>query len=185
MPPIVKKPASIKRLIKVDGTEIFNFYSKLSENDWSIENKAKENNFPCFHHTQHIIFRFIEGNLDPKIIYSNPIWEIAKPIFLPLFDQISDHYKFSKPCYPKVMLARLQAGHVINKHVDGAGSNKLTHKIHIPLQTNSDAIMIVEDHEMHLEKGYAYEVNNLISHGVQNTGKVDRIHLIIEVFDDL
>ena len=91
--------------------------------------------------------------------------------------------RFSTSVYPKVMLARLAAGAVIDRHVDGAGSNVFTHKIHVPIQTNGRVRVFINDRCFQLAEGRAYEVNNLAAHAVENLGQTDRIHLIFEVFD--
>ena len=82
-----------------------------------------------------------------------------------------------------MMLARLAKGGVIEKHVDGAGSNLLTHKIHVPLVTNEKVWFEVGSTVFHLEPGLAYELNNIRPHGVRNDGDHDRIHLIFEIMD--
>jgi hypothetical protein len=92
-------------------------------------------------------------------------------------------YALQKPVYPKVMLARLAAGAVIDRHADGGGSNLFTHKIHVPIQTSEQALMFIGDKSFHLKEGRAYEVNNLAPHAVKNSGVIDRIHLIFEVFE--
>ena len=35
----------------------------------------------------------------------------------------------------------------------------------------------------YLEKGYIYEINNALVHGVENNSNEDRIHLIIDFID--
>ncbi|WP_264944744.1 aspartyl/asparaginyl beta-hydroxylase domain-containing protein [Sphingomonas canadensis] len=92
-------------------------------------------------------------------------------------------YRFRRPQFPKAMLARLRAHGVIERHVDGAGSNLRTHKIHVPLITNPKVVTTLGDREFHLEAGRAYEVNNVAPHAVRNDGDADRIHFIFEVFD--
>ena len=81
------------------------------------------------------------------------------------------------------MLAKLQPGQIIDRHIDKQKSNFITHKIHIPIQTNPEAKFCVKDKSFHLQEGYAYEVNNIVSHGAENNGKQPRIHLIFEIFD--
>ncbi len=99
-------------------------------------------------------------------------------------DQVARHYDYSHPAYPKVMLARLAAGYSIDRHKDVARSNLYTHKIHIPLVTNPQVKFMVDNSVHFLMEGKAYEVNNIVSHAVDNSGKIDRIHFIFEVFDD-
>ncbi len=81
------------------------------------------------------------------------------------------------------MLARLLAGQEIDRHVDGTGSNLLTHETHVPLQTNPDALFTIEDDTRHLAYGNAYEVNNIVRHAAVNRGAEHRVHLIFEHFD--
>lgn len=181
---IVKKPKDYKELGKVDISGLKDIISSLTENFWKIEDSRKENDFPVFHHTQHIIFRFIHRNLNHNQYYSNPIWDIWKPILIPIMNQAIEPYNFKSPTYPKAMFARLKAGHIIDQHIDGRGSNLHTHKIHIPIETNPKAIFSIMDSRKHLEQGIAYEVNNVVLHGVENLGESDRIHFIFEVYDD-
>ena len=157
---------------------------RLSERVWRQEDGAKENNFPCFHHTRHVIFRFIAGNRDPRCFYSQPIWAVWGRMLLPVMARAAALYGYADPVYPKVMLARLEAGHGIDLHVDGGGSHPFTHKVHVPLETNAGAVLRVDGADFHLAAGHAWEVNNLVLHGAFNRGETDRIHLIFEVFED-
>lgn len=179
----ITKPQFIRELGLVDVSDIKQLVARTSERVWNLEDERKENKFECFHHTRHIIFRFIEGNRDHRCFYSNPSWSVWQHHLLPVMEQVIKPYGFEFPIYPKVMLARLAAGAVIDRHSDGTGSHEFTHKIHIPIQTNDQARIIIGDHPFHLIEGHAYEVNNLSPHSVENRGTTDRIHLIFEVYD--
>jgi len=179
----ISKPQFIRELGSVDIAVIKGLVARIAEPVWAVEDERKENQFRCFHDTRHIIFRFIEGMRDHRCFYSNPIWPVWQDYLLPVMDQVVTPYGFRQPVYPKVMLARLAAGAVIDRHVDGAGSNLFTHKIHVPIQTSELARMFIGDRSFHLKEGHAYEVNNLAPHAVENIGPTDRIHLIFEVFD--
>ncbi len=181
---MITKPDGIRELGPVEIGPVKSLVDRLSEKVWALEDERKENNFFCFHHTRHIIFRFIEGNRDHHTFYSTPIWSVWQKVLLPIMEQVVAPYDYSQPTYPKVMLARLGAGHIIDRHVDGRGSNLYTHKIHIPLQTNRQAAFMINDVSYHLEEGYAYEVNNIVPHAVENLGETDRIHFIFELFDN-
>ncbi len=183
MLPHVEKPESVRELGAVDIAKIQPLIVSLPENLWNVEDAKKKNRFSCFHHTRHIVFRFIVENRDPRVFESYPIWDIWRPMLEPLFHQIIAPYGFKEPVFPKVMLARLAAGAEIDRHVDGAGSNLLAHKIHIPIQTNPGATLTSNGLSHHLEEGFAYEVNNIAPHAAENRGDADRIHLIFEVFD--
>lgn len=178
------KPKYLKELGNVDIEPVIKLLLKASENYWSAENTVKENKFNCFHHTQHIVLRFIKRNKNHRDFYDGMGWPFFQPVLQPVFEHVVKSYNFSQPEYPKVMFARLQAKQKIDIHRDGAGSNLHTHKIHIPLQTNSDVKFIIADKQFYLKQGMAYEVNNIVPHGVLNEGDQDRIHLIFEVFNN-
>lgn len=179
----IEKPQPIRALGPVDVSRLKAVVEKVSEQVWNAENSAKENAFAEFHHTRHIVFRFIEGRRDHRVSYDTQAWGAWQGLVRPVLDAIAARYGFSDPDFPKVMLARLAAGHEIDSHIDGADTNRYTHKIHVPLQTNSQAYFDLGDETHVLAEGQAYEVNNLIPHGVRNEGAADRIHLIFELYD--
>ncbi len=185
MPRIVQKPKTVLELGDVDISRLKARVQMLSEAVWQQEDELKENRFDCFHSTDHIVFRFTPGNVDASYFYETQAWAMWKPILLPIMDAVSAYYGYSNRVYCKAMFARLRAGQVIDRHVDGAGSNVHCHKIHVPLQTNPKAVFYAGDEGFYLEEGKAYEVNNVRMHGVENHGDEDRIHFIFEVFDDV
>ena len=161
--PRVEKPATVRRLVRVDAAALAAVVGRLSDEAWRREDDLKENRFPCFHHTRHVVFRFITDNRDPR--------------------PVGAAYGFTEPVFPKAMLPRLEAGQRIDPHVDGYGSNPLVHKVHIPLQTGPGAVLTVDGVTTHLAAGYAWEVNNLALHDAFNGGARDRIHFIFKVFE--
>ncbi len=181
--PRVQKPATVRCLGPIDASALAAQVARLSDEVWRREDADKWNRFFCFHHTRHIIFRFIGGNGDPRRFYSNPGWHFWSQWLLPLMTRTASIYGFAEPVFPKAMLARLEAGQRIDSHVDGAGSNPLVHKVHIPLQTEPGAVLEVNGASTHLATGYAWEINNIVAHGVFNGGTRDRIHFIFEVFE--
>lgn len=179
----IEKPEHYLELGEFHCDDLIEFVNSLSSELWTQENALKENKFPCFHHTEHIIFQFIKGNKDPLDYYSNAIWDVCKPYLMPIMSSIAAQYPYKNPVFPKVMLAKLMSGSYIDPHYDGGGSNLFTHKIHLPLITDPDVKFMVEDEVFHMEPCVAYEVNNIKKHGVVNNSSIDRVHLIFEVFD--
>ncbi len=182
LPPVVK-PDAVRPLGPVDAAPLRALIDRFSERMWNVEDSRKENDFFCFHHTRHVVLRFTRGNRDPRDNYASPAWDVFSPILLPIMEQVIEPYGFRAPAFPKAMFARLEAGQAIDRHVDGAGSNLVTHKIHIPVYTNPDAVFAVNDEPYHLEAGQAYEVNNIAPHAAVNRGTEDRIHFIFEVYE--
>ena len=79
------KTKSIRELGSVDISQLKAWVDKLSDEVWLKETNSRENDFNCFHHTQHIIFRFPDNLLDRTQIHSNPIWKVWQPIFCLLY----------------------------------------------------------------------------------------------------
>lgn len=183
MLPLVEKPATVRDLGPVDAAGLRDMVLRLSDASWQQEDARKENTFPMFHHTRHMIFRFTPGNRDAEEFYDTPAWAVWRGLLQPVMDTAIAPYGFADPVFPKAMLARLEVGQVIDRHVDGAGSNLRTHKIHVPLVTNPGALFQSGDEFIHLAYGRAWEVNNIRPHGGVNRGDADRIHFIFEVFD--
>jgi hypothetical protein len=177
------KPQTFRELGKFDVAELSKLVATLPDSLWAVEDERKENDFTVFHHTQHIIFRFTPGNRDHTKFYTNPIWHVWQSRLLPLMDAITDQYEHQERVYSKIMLARLLPRQIIDRHVDGAGANLYTHKVHVPLITSPHVEFLIEEDVRHLEVGQAYEVNNIVRHGVNNPTDTARVHLIFEHFD--
>ena len=180
----VDKPDTVRRLAPVDAAPLAGVVARLSDTVWNRGSATRENDFFCFAHTRHIIFRFIPlGAATRLCYYANPGWKLWRRWLLPIMAQAAAPYGFAAPVYPKAMLARLTAGRGIDPHTDNGGANPLTHKIHVPLQTNPRSTLTVAGATFHLEAGYAWEVNNLAVHSAFNGGGQDRIHFIFEVLE--
>ena len=179
----VRKPHSVRRLGPVDVAPLRALVARLSDKAWNRENAAKENDFSCFTHTRHIIFRFVPRDLTRPCFYSMPLWNLWQRWLLPVMARAAAPYGLTAPVYPKAMLARLAAGRGIDPHIDHGGMNPLVHKIHVPLETGPRATLTVRGAPFHLRAGHAWEVNNLAPHGAFNGEDHDRIHFIFEVFE--
>ena len=66
--PRVEKPALVRCLGPVDVEALRATVGRLSEEVWRQEDAAKENDYFCFAHTRHIVFRFIEPQLDAAVL---------------------------------------------------------------------------------------------------------------------
>ena len=183
IPPLARKPASgIRPLGPVDIAPLEAILARVTENLWRVESDTRPNNFACFHHTRHIVFRFCDFQ-DIRVFDSYPAWKIWSRSLLPVMDRASAPYGFAQPTYPKAMFASLAAGYGIDVHTDGGAATRRAHKIHVPIRTEPAAVAIVDGVEQHLRRGHAYEINNTLPHGAFNGGSRDRVHFIFEVFD--
>ena len=86
--PRVAKPAQVRRLGTVDVAELRAHVGRVSEKVWRQEDADKENDYLCFTHTRHIVFRFIHRNRTPLHYYSNPIWTVWQRLLLPVMARL-------------------------------------------------------------------------------------------------
>lgn len=89
--------------------------------------------------------------------------------------------KIGKTSVKQAMLTRLKAGLVIPRHKDKGPLTAKTHRIHVPVITNTECIFTVGSDSMNLEPGQIWVIDNVNRyHSVENNGNNDRIHLIID-----
>jgi aspartyl/asparaginyl beta-hydroxylase (cupin superfamily) len=80
----------------------------------------------------------------------------------------------------RAMAAKLLAGANITPHFDAHMTFRASHRIHIPLTTNSRVRFMIDGRPYQFEVGQAYELNNQLTHSVMNTGQKDRINFIFD-----
>ena len=183
-PSRVELPDTFRELGPVDVEPIVRVLTSLSEQFWTVEDARKDNDFVAFHHTQHLILRFLPDRTDLTSWYERPLWTMLRGVVEPVMLRSIERYELQDPVFPKVMFARLAAHAVIDRHTDTAASDLWTHKIHVPIISHPDTTFEIGQTRRHLRVGNAYEVNNIKPHAVENPADTDRIHLIFEVFDN-
>ena len=155
----------------------------IPEELWNAENADKPNRFEALDVTRHIVFRFVANYRDWRDSYDRPLWAEWKHLLEPVMQAATADYGYAHGVYPRVMLARMAAGGVIQPHRDANPAAKWPHKIHVPIVTNDQVIFRVEGAQYVMPEGQAVEVNNMGVHAVENRGGTDRIHLIFEYYD--
>lgn len=181
--PNPRKTQSVRRLGPVDIAALKEAVEALPEELWDRENAAKPNRFEALDRTRHIVFRFVSSPFDWRSFYERPLWNEWEALLGPVLAQATAAYGYERGEFPRVMLARMAPGGVIQPHADANPAAKWPHKIHVPLQTNDDVTFFIAGTPYHLPEGEAVEVNNMTTHAVENRGSTDRIHLIFEYFD--
>lgn len=183
MYPNPRKTTSIRRLGAVDIDRLKAAVLDIPEAQWQAENADKPNRFEALDATAHIVFRFVSNMRDWRTSYARPLWDEWQPLLAPVLEAATADYGYVRGIYPRVMLARMPAGGVIQPHRDANPAAKWPHKIHVPIQTNEKVIFRIEGESHHIAEGEAAEVNNMGVHAVANGGDTPRIHLIFEYYD--
>jgi quercetin dioxygenase-like cupin family protein len=81
----------------------------------------------------------------------------------------------------QAILTRLKPGAKIGRHKDVGPITVKTHRIHIPVITNTECIFTVDDIKKHLSPGEVWIIDNVDKyHSVVNEGRESRVHLIID-----
>jgi hypothetical protein len=183
LPANPRKTLSVRQLGTVDISGIRDAIHAIHEDVWNAEDAGKPNRFQSLDRTQHIVFRFVSSFDDWKQSFDRPIWDEWRERIAPVLQQATAPYGYARGEFPRIMLARMAPGGVIQKHVDSNPAARWPHKIHVPIQTNDQVQFYVEPETYYLEAGQAYEVNNLGPHAVANQGTTSRVHLIFEYYD--
>lgn len=183
MQPNPRKTKQVRRLGTVDIAALKKRVLAIPEAEWDQENADKPNRFEALDKTRHVVFRFVSSLRDWRDSYDRPKWAEWRDVVEPVMQQAVGDYGYADGAYPRIMLARMKAGGVIQPHRDANPAAKWPHKIHVPLLTNSQVTFFVENEGFHMTEGEAVEVNNMATHAVTNAGDTDRIHLIFEYYD--
>lgn len=178
-----RKTTSIRRLGRVDIADLKSAILAISEDQWNEENAKKPNRFEALDATRHIAFRFVDNFRDWRGHHDGRLWDAWRGLIKPVLTAATVAYGYKNGEFPRVMLARMPAGGVIQPHRDANPAARWPHKIHIPIQTNDQVYFYVDGKAYQMGEGEAVEVNNMGVHSVENRGDSDRIHLIFEYFD--
>lgn len=178
-----RKTRAIRALGPVDIDALRASVLAIPEATWDEEDAGKPNRFEALDRTRHIVFRFVDDTRDWRRSHDRAGWAEWRGLLEPVLAQATHAYGYSRSAYPRVMLARMAPGGVIQPHVDSNPAAKWPHKVHVPLVTNPAVGFLVGDTVYHFPEGEAVEVNNLTRHAVRNDGQTDRIHLIFEYYD--
>jgi Aspartyl/Asparaginyl beta-hydroxylase len=183
MYPNPRKTTSIRRLGQVDIAALKSAVKDIPEDIWNLENRDKPNRFEALDTTRHIVFRFVSDFKDWRSSYDRPLWNEWKPLLMPVLEAATSDYGYDRKVFPRVMLARMASGGVIQPHRDANPAAKWPHKIHVPIETNDQVVFFVDGKDYRMAEGEAVELNNMGVHAVENRGSSDRIHLIFECYD--
>jgi quercetin dioxygenase-like cupin family protein len=81
----------------------------------------------------------------------------------------------------QVLFIKLEAGKAIGEHEDDGSYLYRAARHHIPIITNPGVNFIIDGESKHVPEGECWEINNNKLHAVENNGKEDRIHLLIDI----
>ena len=135
--------------------------------------------------TESIIFRYFDNyrNSNDSNYKSHfadqPIFDHYRDVINKILDELRNYYDFSDyMCF----LAKLKPKSDVGTHKDVGGFLEECHRVHIPIKTNSKVFYVIDGVRYNWLKGNIYEFDNTRSHGVLNESKIDRIHLMFNLY---
>lgn len=146
-----------------------------------LDQQHRQETYEVHKQTQSLVLVFTDGSDWPDIEVSKQSgWDCLASVAVPLMHEIIEQHYPPGGTIIRAMAAKLVAGGVIRPHKDSHPSFHASHRIHVPLKTNSRVRFTVDGRPHKFEVGKAYEINNQLNHSVMNKGAEDRIHFIFD-----
>jgi aspartyl/asparaginyl beta-hydroxylase (cupin superfamily) len=176
---IVKKPKKILKLKRTNIEKIKNFVVNISKSEWDEWNFRQKN---FFVHKDTKSYPLIWS--DNEIINNN-LNVYKKCSKSGIIDILNCELDFLCNLYNgrviKCVFAKLIPNGQITKHWDSGDSLIYSHRLHLPIKTNSDVHFYIENKVFNLKESIWYEINNQKIHSVMNKSSEDRVHLIVDI----
>jgi hypothetical protein len=150
----------------------------LESEDWSKYKGRKLAGGAAAYNTETIPLIYdTEHRLNSEILHEN--YERFSTYIEEVISMAAD--RIGKTKVQQAMLTKLNANTVIPRHKDVGPITAKTHRIHVPVITNTQCIFTVENESKNLEAGHIWIIDNVGRyHSVENKGQQDRVHLIID-----
>lgn len=169
----MRLPDLLYKIGEVDVTELERHVNKLSQHEW-VEWDLRQNRYKVHSATESYPFMFSEYGEEPKQHNQmSECWQVVKPF-------INKLERFYNRRAGSIVLVKLKPKTNILPHTDG-GWFVDTHRVHVPIITHPDILFSLNGKKVHLKRGWIYELNNLVEHGVENPTDVSRVHLMVDL----
>jgi hypothetical protein len=103
------------------------------------------------------------------------LYELAKPFFDYANNQLGTDFLFWGAELNSVPL-----GVSVASHYDKHFYSEYATRVHVVLQTNNQVNFQFEKSTHHFAEGECFLFNNKLTHGIQNNGTTDRLHLVMD-----
>lgn len=168
----------LRELGKVNIQALQDAILAQDEEAW-LEQTYRQQAYDVHYNTQSIVLVFCDGWPDVTVT-KEPGWERLADVAVPVMHDIIGRLYPMGGTIIRAMAAKLVAGGRITPHVDSHASFRHSHRIHIPITTNSGVRFMIDGRPYQFQVGEAYEINNQKRHSVMNRGKEDRITFIFD-----
>lgn len=179
----MKIEKNYKIITTVDTFVVNNFLRSIIKEHWA-DDISRQQTFDVHKHTETIFLRFRSNVSDCGIaglkFINYPLFEYYEEHILKILDIIKNYYKINDYC---AILANLKPLGNIPLHTDNGPYFNSSHRVHLPLLTNSQVNFYIGNEIINMKAGTLYEINNVdCLHGVDNLSNCNRYHLILDLF---
>ena len=169
---------SLRDLGAVDSSDLIEKVLDQDEESWKA-NQFRQNEYEVHTQTESLVMVFCDGWPEMEVTKESA-WDDLKETAVPLMRHIIDNFYPPGGTVIRAMAAKLKAGGIISPHRDIHPSFVHSHRIHIPVTTNSGVRFMINGRPHRFKVGHAYEINNQKNHSVMNKGSEDRITFIFD-----
>jgi hypothetical protein len=145
-----------------------------------LESQYRQETYDVHQATQSIVLVFCDNAWPELAVRREAGWDRLANVAVPVMQDIIRRHYPPGGTIIRAMAAKLLAGANITPHFDAHMTFRASHRIHIPLTTNSRVRFMIDGRPYQFEVGQAYELNNQLTHSVMNTGQKDRINFIFD-----
>ena len=151
----------------------------LDEDAW-LTNSIRQEEFEVHKQTRSIVLVFCDVTRGDLEVSKSEGWDSLADAAVPLMHDIIERFYTAGGTIIRAMAAKLISGGRINPHRDAHATFSQSHRIHVPISTNSRVRFMIDGRPFRMNIGHAYEINNQKAHSVMNSGKDDRITFIFD-----
>jgi hypothetical protein len=165
---------------KHDVSGIAERLSSYNEEQWWLD-RTRQQTPPFVHRETTSLFISEIIGWEPGMPY-NPTFRLEDDVLWKMVKPIIDHYEeMHDGKVGKAVFLRLPEDKIVYQHYDEGDYLGLVHRHHIAIKTNPEATFLIDQEKKHMEVGDCWEINNARFHGVINSGKTERIHLLFDI----
>ena len=169
----------LKDLGDVDASALIDRVLGLDEAAW-FANVNRQTDYEVHRKTESVVLVFCDGPVEDLTVSKEAGWDLLADVAVPVMHDIIGRLYPPGGTIIRAMAAKLVAGGRINPHFDSHASFHASHRIHVPISTNSRVRFTIDGRPFRLQVGKAYEINNQKIHSVINSGTDDRITFIFD-----
>lgn len=159
--------------------KLLNKVLTFNETNWSHYKERKNTGRVASYHIDAIPLKYSANLLTYTEDKKSEYYEEFESYILDLCQMVSDCV--GPVSEKRSILTRMKPKQVIKPHRDSGPILTTTHRVHLPIITNSLCVFTVGEVSMNLKPGEIWIIDNTDRiHSVENYGSTDRVHLLVD-----